>query len=464
MATEAKLRNAAQEMITVMKLRDDDKQPIVLTEKMTKDDYAEVIKSAIGMIEDGDTFSVSTKKVINEFDITYFPEVMKVREDNDEEHPLPTLEQEIGKAEKIKELKEIALSEPEFKPIRGRIASFRTADELREEMLWILSDNKTPMKEQPLPFETSQQVAERLSQKLMNESVNAKVKHPPVEKVVETVVEEELDLKETMKVKDIMVIKPFDSLFDVIPSVLEAVTKSMKETGYDMAFPIVVWEDVCIDGHTRLLAAEKAGIEEVPVQHKSFNNEDEALQYSIHNQRDRRNITDAEILRLVKLFDKPLSKKEAGKKGGEVIIPDNKEKIEPTHKKTAKTLKIGETKVTDARVVLTDKSAVKDVESGKKSISKAAKDVRDKKKAEKPVKVAPVVKTRIQTAVDLIKNSQVYEIKIESLVGDTEREFISAGGKINYDRSKAAVLSVVEVLVAYGILRQIDNDVIEIVE
>lgn len=464
MATETKLRNAAQEMITVMKLRDDDQTPIVLTKEMTVSDYTEIIKSAIGILEEGDTFTNPTKKVINEFDITWYPEVMEVKENTDEESPFPALEEEISKTEKLKELKNIALSEPEFKSIRGKLASFVTADPLKKEMLWLLSDKKVPLKEQPLPFETANQVAERLSQKLIDEPVNTRVKTPPVEKIQE-LDELEADLhKRMMKVEDIMVIKPFNSLFDISPEVLAAVTESMKNTGYDHAFPVVLWEDVCIDGHTRIIAAEKLGIKEIPVQHKSFNNEKEALEYSIHNQRDRRNLTDAELLRCIAAIDKPLSKVQAGKKGGEATVEEKVEKEVPSHKITAKKLKIGESKVTDARTVLADKKAKKDVESGKKTITKAAKEIRERKKAETPEKEKSVIaKTRIQIAAEFIKNSETYEIKIEELVETIEREFISAGGKIGYEKSKEAVKTVIEVLGAYGILRQINSNEIEIV-
>jgi hypothetical protein len=36
---------------------------------------------------------------------------------------------------------------------------------------------------------------------------------------------------------------------------------------------------------------------------KSFASEAEALAYAIHNQRDRRNLSDAELLRLIELVD-----------------------------------------------------------------------------------------------------------------------------------------------------------------
>ena len=59
-----------------------------------------------------------------------------------------------------------------------------------------------------------------------------------------------------------------------------------------------------VDGHTRLQAAMDLGLEEVPVHKKSFPDEDAALEYAIHNQRHRRNLTEAEILRCIEAVDK----------------------------------------------------------------------------------------------------------------------------------------------------------------
>ena len=459
MASETQLKAAAQEMITVLTLRDDDKQPIVLTKGMKSEDYEELIKSAMVLIEPEDVFTTPTKRIVNSFDITYFPEVMKIEETDDTDiPPLPTLEQEIGSAEKLKQLKDIVLSEPQFKAIRGKVASFTTVDALREEMLWLLSDKKIPMKEQVLPMEeTQQQVAEKIHKK--------NIKDKPVQALPDEV---PLPVREnqtgfSMRVKDIISIKPFNNLFAIDTVVLDAVTESMKKTGYDNAFPVVVWEDVCIDGHTRLIAAEKVGIEKVPVLLKNFQNEQVALEYAVHNQRDRRNLSEAELLHCIQIIDKPLTKSEAGKKKGK-SLDEKKEKITPTHKTTAKVLKIGESKVVDARTVLGDESALNDVESGKKTISQAAKEVRSKKKAEKPAKLTALPqKTRIECAVGLIKKSEEFEFDISELIKQTKNEYITFGGK-NGNGCSEAVDTVIEVLCAWGIVKMIDDNNFEIVE
>jgi len=106
-----------------------------------------------------------------------------------------------------------------------------------------------------------------------------------------------------MKVKDIEVKEPFSQLFPIDPETLERIKEHMKTHGYDMSQSVPVWRGTLLDGHTRLKAVEENGIEEIPVCEKDFVNEDEAIEYAIHNQVDRRNLTDGDILRLVEKLD-----------------------------------------------------------------------------------------------------------------------------------------------------------------
>ena len=53
------------------------------------------------------------------------------------------------------------------------------------------------------------------------------------------------------------------------------------------------------NGHTRLQAAIAAGIDDVPVVLRAFFDEDTAVEYAIHCQRDRRNLSDADMYRWI---------------------------------------------------------------------------------------------------------------------------------------------------------------------
>jgi hypothetical protein len=71
---------------------------------------------------------------------------------------------------------------------------------------------------------------------------------------------------------------------------------------------LATWEGqkdaVCIDGHTRLQAAINAGLKKVFVITHELDTEDEAIDLAIHLQRDRRNMTDAEIFACIEALDK----------------------------------------------------------------------------------------------------------------------------------------------------------------
>ena len=99
---------------------------------------------------------------------------------------------------------------------------------------------------------------------------------------------------------------PFSEIFPFKPAVFEAAKQAMAEWGYDPSQPIIVWDEgqAVIDGHTRIKAAQEAGIADIPVHYKSFDTEDEALAYAIHLQRNRRNLTDAEIIRCIEVLDR----------------------------------------------------------------------------------------------------------------------------------------------------------------
>ena len=100
---------------------------------------------------------------------------------------------------------------------------------------------------------------------------------------------------------------PFKDLFPVKQNELERVMASMKTKGYDKAHPIILWEghnQIVVDGHTRLTAAQKLLFAKIPVILKKFKDEAEALEYAIESQVNRRNLSDAELLKCVTELDK----------------------------------------------------------------------------------------------------------------------------------------------------------------
>ncbi|MDD5728839.1 MAG: ParB/RepB/Spo0J family partition protein, partial [Victivallales bacterium] len=112
-----------------------------------------------------------------------------------------------------------------------------------------------------------------------------------------------------MYIDDIKTASPFRDLFPVRKRVLEDIMWDMRKNGYDNSQPLVLWKDhgnVIIDGHTRLVAARKANIYQIPIVFKAFSDEEAALKYAISCQRNRRNLTDNELVACVVELDKRL--------------------------------------------------------------------------------------------------------------------------------------------------------------
>ena len=168
--------------------------------------------------------------------------------------------------------------------------------------------------------------------------------------------------------------KNFKELFSQEPEKVERIAQDMKEHGFDKSQPIIVTKDFLIlDGNSRYLSCQKAGISVVPVIIKNFTNKEEALRYELHLQLDRRNLTDSQIyaafLRLEEL--KSVAKSEG------------KSTEDFTDAKLAEQLKKSERQVQKMRELSkkADEQTLDKVASGEITINQAYSEV---KKAEHP--------------------------------------------------------------------------------
>jgi ParB family chromosome partitioning protein len=185
-------------------------------------------------------------------------------------------------------------------------------------------------------------------------------------------------------IQDLIIKPPFSELFSIDENVLQAIVKNILENTYDESQPIVVWKDqnIVIDGHTRLKASHLAGRQIISVFNKAFRNEEEALQYAINNQRNRRNMSEAELLRCIEAVDKRQERggdrksEEAKSKAPSGGIEKSKS---PSAQETARIVGASARKVERARSVLSDPEEKEAVITGKKSINKASQDAKAKK-------------------------------------------------------------------------------------
>lgn len=191
-----------------------------------------------------------------------------------------------------------------------------------------------------------------------------------------------------MNISELNIQDPFVSIFPIGNDTLESIRQDMDTNGFDPVFPIIVWEgkNIVVDGHTRFAAAKSVGLEEVPVLFKNFDNEDDAVLYSFHIQRNRRNMSDDDILRCLELLDTIHS---ASQKETSLDTPKLNRK--ETNEIRAKELGISSHKVDKARKVLehgTD-DIRESVNTGEKSINKAFQEIQEIRRESGEIKGKP---------------------------------------------------------------------------
>lgn len=214
-----------------------------------------------------------------------------------------------------------------------------------------------------------------------------------------------------MNPNEIKTHETFAELFPIKQEILDRIVSEMKEKGFDLSQPIILgqWprlkDPVCIDGHTRLKSAIDAGIESVPVWiREDFEDEDEAFLYAIKLQRNRRNMTDAELISCVNKLDN------RRQRGGDRRTQGTKSKpqhcgIETSRSASAKELSemlgISTRKVEQTRTVLdhAEPKIVEAVNNSEMSINKAYQETQkvrreakqqDSAEASKPEKAETV--------------------------------------------------------------------------
>ncbi len=195
-----------------------------------------------------------------------------------------------------------------------------------------------------------------------------------------------------INVSELTVQNPFASIFPMGEETLGSIRQDMETNGFDPVFPIVVWEgkNIVVDGHTRFTAAKAVGLEEVPVVFKSFDNEDDAILYSFHVQRNRRNMSDDDILRCLELLDniQEGAAKKAPAKGEDAPPKQTRKEV---NEMRAKELGISANKVDKARKVLehAPEEIREKVNAGEKSINKAYNEMQEMRRESGEIKGAP---------------------------------------------------------------------------
>jgi ParB family chromosome partitioning protein len=106
---------------------------------------------------------------------------------------------------------------------------------------------------------------------------------------------------ESRKVNDLATDKTLMGLFLRPQAAIDLLAENMRGNGFRPDKPIVVdaRDNTIIDGHTRKAAAELAEIRVVPVYAVTFEGNEERIEWALAEQRERRDLTDGNILQCV---------------------------------------------------------------------------------------------------------------------------------------------------------------------
>ena len=160
----------------------------------------------------------------------------------------------------------------------------------------------------------------------------------------------------------------FKNLFPFNESMVDIIAKSIVDGAYDKSQPIHVWKEgmILVDGHHRLEAAKRAGLKEIPVFYHHFKNLEGALMYAIKMQTDRRNLSDAELLKILQTLDQL-------KQAGRSASYSDEKSFGKSAEITAQKIGVSRSKVERARTVQNKASEEikKAIEQGEMSINAA---------------------------------------------------------------------------------------------
>jgi ParB family chromosome partitioning protein len=177
-----------------------------------------------------------------------------------------------------------------------------------------------------------------------------------------------------MPVADIGEDPEIAGIFRIHDNTLDSIVKSMEYNGYDKAEPIVLWKgkNVIVDGHTRVKAAIKVGIIEIPVIEKEFDSLEDAIIYTFERQANRRNLEQSEILAAAATLKNKTKDNEDGSGRSAEIL--------------AGKLNVAPSTIYRAKKICAEASEgdLKAVQNGKATINEVYKKVKSTKKEKSP--------------------------------------------------------------------------------
>lgn len=183
-------------------------------------------------------------------------------------------------------------------------------------------------------------------------------------------------------INEIVLHPEFKKLFHIDKQVLNRITQSIIKHGFDCTQPLHLWESegilYLIDGYTRYSAAKKAGLERVPCHlHTEIQTQEEAYQYALRLQINRRNLTESELLIIISQLTAEFTnnKKKDNTASGRMIeriaeeikiSPRTVQKYQTINRKAPKEIKRA---IEEGKITINQ--AYKEIVSGSKSLHSA---------------------------------------------------------------------------------------------
>ncbi|WP_287047340.1 ParB N-terminal domain-containing protein [Treponema sp.] len=171
---------------------------------------------------------------------------------------------------------------------------------------------------------------------------------------------------------------------------VQRIAEDMKANGFDKSQPIILDENYAIlDGNSRFMACQIAGITKVPVIIKKFESKKEALLYALGLQVNRRNIADESIL--IDTYNKLAAMKD---EEGNKLFTD----VEIAEKLRVSPRQISKAKEVDLKATDEIKAALR---AGEISLHKAYTTMKEEKKTEE----MPVQEEEAQTPSEVVEET-----------------------------------------------------------
>ena len=171
---------------------------------------------------------------------------------------------------------------------------------------------------------------------------------------------------------------------------VQRIAEDMKANGFDKSQPIILDENYAIlDGNSRYMACQIAGITKVPVIIKKFESKKEALLYALGLQMNRRNIADESIL--IDTYNKLAAMKD---EEGNKLFTD----VEIAEKLRVSPRQISKAKEVDLKATDEIKAALR---AGEISLHKAYTTMKEEKNTEE----MPVQEEEAQTPSEVVEET-----------------------------------------------------------